>query len=102
MNPMRRTRGFTLVELLVVLGIITVLISILMPAISMARSQARKTACKSQLRQLGTAFRMYLNENRERYPLAAALPSVNPNKYPTIVEYLDKYLGKNRELFHCP
>jgi prepilin-type N-terminal cleavage/methylation domain-containing protein/prepilin-type processing-associated H-X9-DG protein len=99
---MRRPRGFTLVELLVVLGIIAVLISILMPALSVVRSQARKTACKSQLRQIGSAFRMYLNENRERYPLAPALPSVNPNKLPTIVDFLGKYVAKNHEVFHCP
>src|SRR5262249_10268591 len=56
---MRRKRAFTLVELLVVIGIIAVLIGILLPTLARARAASQKTACLSNLRQLGIAFRFY-------------------------------------------
>ena len=61
--------GFTLVELLVVIGIIAVLISILLPALSRARQAAQRVACLSNMRQCFVEMRMYANENRDRVPL---------------------------------
>lgn len=65
-NPARR--AFTLVELLVVIGIIAILIAILLPTISSANKQAKTTACAASLRSLGQALTGYASENRGHYP----------------------------------
>ena len=67
---MRRTKGFTLVELLVVIGIIALLVSILMPALGRARELAKRIQCASQLNGLGKGIMMYQNEYRDSNPKA--------------------------------
>ena len=68
----RSTRAFTLVELLVVIGIVALLIGILMPVLSRARAQANRAACLSNIKQLGTAILMYCDDNDGWFPTCAA------------------------------
>jgi prepilin-type processing-associated H-X9-DG protein len=70
MNRLRRPGAFTLVELLVVIGVIAVLVGILLPAMSRARDAARTTSCLGNLRQLAQAAQHYVITNRGQFPVA--------------------------------
>src|SRR4051812_23991474 len=64
-RPHRRCRqAFSMIELIVVIGIIAVLVAMLLPALGRAREQAKVVQCAAQLRQLHAALTMYLNDNR--------------------------------------
>src|ERR1700710_2687827 len=74
--PRKLSAGVTLVELLVVIGIIPLLISILMPALQKAREHALRVQCMSNLRQLNLANQMYVGDNKGWLPFPNWGPSV--------------------------
>jgi prepilin-type N-terminal cleavage/methylation domain-containing protein len=68
----RAARGFTLVELLVVIGIIAVLVGILLPALNKAREASKRAACASNLHQLYITLQIYANANRDQVPIGVS------------------------------
>jgi prepilin-type processing-associated H-X9-DG protein/prepilin-type N-terminal cleavage/methylation domain-containing protein len=116
-----RANAFTLVELLVVIGIIALLISILLPALNKARDAANTIKCESNLRAIGQGIFLYVTENKQTFPAAYTYvgqdfnaPTQNPlNGYIHWSSYLFKKTSgqtddaiyrttKGWEIFQCP
>jgi prepilin-type N-terminal cleavage/methylation domain-containing protein/prepilin-type processing-associated H-X9-DG protein len=98
-----KANGFTLVELMVVIGIISVLISLLLPAINRAREQAHRTTCLANLRTLGQAMILYANASHDRLPNSNPPHTVNDyaGTNSVLVALANKYV-RQPAAFHCP
>jgi prepilin-type N-terminal cleavage/methylation domain-containing protein/prepilin-type processing-associated H-X9-DG protein len=117
---MKRTKGFTLVELLVVILIILILAAILFPVLARAIQKARQVGCANNLKQIGLAMRQYSDDYNGmlvpeliRYPYGPAGPNNNfsywcgfanapPNVYGTHLELLAPYMGGTYDMFTDP
>lgn len=99
-SRLARRRAFTLVELMVVIGIIALLAALLFPVFARSREQGRKSQCVSNLRQLGSAFTLYAQDHDERLPRQAVVPPEGTN-YTCWDVQLQPYL-KERAVVGCP
>jgi prepilin-type N-terminal cleavage/methylation domain-containing protein/prepilin-type processing-associated H-X9-DG protein len=104
-----RTKAFTLVELLVVIGVIALLMGILVPVLGKARAASAATVCKSNLRNIALGFRAYLDDNGNVMPPACRFPSLYDPNYstrPPITQFLRRYLQEpnnpRHKIFRCP
>jgi prepilin-type N-terminal cleavage/methylation domain-containing protein/prepilin-type processing-associated H-X9-DG protein len=103
-------RAFTLIELLVVIAIIAILAAILFPVFAQAREQARQTVCISNVRQIGLAVRMYVQDYDETMPIFYAYNTETPDGQPARAgdplhkgdEVLILPYTKNKDIFKCP
>jgi len=77
----RRRVAFTLIELLVVIAIIAILAAVLFPVFARAKESAKKSACLSNMRQIGFAFTLYLNDYDDRMPDRRDLKNSLPGGY---------------------
>jgi len=97
------TRAFTLVELLVVMAIVGLLAGLLLPVLGRARAQAKGAACLSNLRQIGVALQLYVDENDNRLPILYDAPPASPGapRTNTLDVVLTNHLGSTQVL-GCP
>jgi prepilin-type N-terminal cleavage/methylation domain-containing protein len=78
-SPRRERKAFTLVELLIVIGIIALLVSMLLPMLTRSNEMARRVTCLSNLRQVNACFHFYAQGNRDQVPIGHRTPSKQYN-----------------------
>jgi len=96
-----KKRGFTLIELLVVIAIIAILAAILFPVFARAREKARTASCQSNLKQLGLAWAMYVQDYDERVP-AGCDGATTPSWWQSFWPYRVYPYIKNQQAMVCP
>jgi len=100
MRHLSPSTRFTLVELLVTIGVIAILAGLIFPAFAKARNAAKRASCASNLHGIGTAFKMYLGDYKDYLPDAAMMKTETPDS-PSIAEALEQYIPSNKIML-CP
>jgi len=102
-RPARAIRGFTVIELLVVIGVIGILMSLLIPGVGLVRRSAQNTQCMSNLRQLWVPVSAYMNVNEGLLPNCEFLPAASSSG-PTggLPPVLANYVESTSESWFCP
>jgi prepilin-type N-terminal cleavage/methylation domain-containing protein len=95
-------RAFSLVELIVVVGIVGVLVGLLLPAVQTIRQSAARTTCYNNLHQIGLAFQTYTDTNQGNFPVAPRLPSAASPPQPSLADVLLPCAGNDPRIFCCP
>jgi len=97
----QRGWAFTLLELLLVIGIVSILAALVLPVLSRAKESARSARCLSNLHQIGIGLQLYVSDNNNRLPTLVDWSSSSETNGPVINRVLWQYVGSSN-VFWCP